>query len=142
MVYGFVGGLPDLGGEGCDLPDRLMKSLQAVPLRGQGDIRCLEADIAPRHIVGVPAAGAFMKVEADDGTVIVDIDVIGDGSTDPTIELKAQYDIWRAANPCPAPVSGQTKRTTSPKPDRSGASFIELLSMSIVSVATIAVLLF
>ena len=105
LILGFEGQIEEIDNEQdeCDdLAARLMQAMLAVQLNGDGDERCIRADFDPMDAVGTPAAGAFLKVEAADGIVVVDI-VIGLGLVDPTIELKEQYDEWRAKNPCAAP---------------------------------------
>ncbi|CAB9517009.1 Family of unknown function (DUF1028) [Seminavis robusta] len=111
VAKGFAG-LHDPRGEGCDLPDRMMIALLAVPDTGtdSGDARCIRADLDPKEAVGTPAAGAFIKVEAADSTVLLELNVIGDGVKDPTVELKSMYDDWRLRNPCPG---GSTATTAS-----------------------------
>lgn len=89
------------GFSGCDLPDMLMNALLNVSDSGNGDMRCLRADFLPTEISGIPAAGGFLKVQSDQGNYIIDLNVVGDGTVDPTIELKQRYNEWRAENPCP-----------------------------------------
>lgn len=79
--------LAGFGGEGCDLPEKLMNALEAVSKSGAGDERCLLAEYEPTGVSGVPSAGGFIKVQAPNGDYIIDINVIGDGSVGPTIEL-------------------------------------------------------
>lgn len=91
-LSGFGGLLSELG-SGCDLADRLMIAMEAVPLTDNGDVRCMN-----EH--GTPASGAFLRVDAADGTPLLDIDIVGDGTVDPTAALRDEYDAWRASNSC------------------------------------------
>jgi hypothetical protein len=92
VEMGFVG-LPEKG-TGCDLADRLMIAVEAGGIEGGGDKRCItEFD--------TPAAGGFLHVDNPDGTVLVHIDIVGNGTVNPLLELREQYDEWRAMNPCP-----------------------------------------
>jgi hypothetical protein len=95
---GFVGLLET--GMGCDLADRLMIAVEAGGIEGAGDQRCIDDH-------ATPAAGGFVHVDNPDGTVVVHIDVVGDGTFNPLLELRQQYDKWRAMNPCPGS-SGDT----------------------------------
>mmetsp|Transcript_6360 Transcript_6360/g.10131 ORF Transcript_6360/g.10131 Transcript_6360/m.10131 type:complete len:325 (+) Transcript_6360:76-1050(+) len=81
------------GGKGCDLADRLMITLEAVSVTNNGNLACINE-------FGTPAAVAFLRVDAADGN-IANLVAEGDGTTDPTIELRSKYNAWRTMNPCP-----------------------------------------
>ena len=86
-------GLNDQVGVGCDLADRLFKSIDAVSLAGEGDIRC----------VGRPGTIAFVRVQDMEGNDIVNIDIPLDMTVenfDPYPALREQYNTFRAAKPC------------------------------------------
>lgn len=84
-------------GGGCDLADRLMRSLEAGGGSGRGDSRCV-----PR---GIPADGAFIQVDRPDEVagsfLLLRVDDVA--PRDPIPELRAAFDAWRVDNPCPAP---------------------------------------
>lgn len=103
-------------GEGCDLAERLMNAMLAVSSSGAGDDRCIRDDFQPVGISGVPAAGAFVKIQREDGGYVINLDIKGDGSVDPTIELKQQYDAWRANNPCPTDTAPTDSSPTDSSP--------------------------
>jgi uncharacterized Ntn-hydrolase superfamily protein len=89
-----IAALPD----GCDLPDRLMRALEAGAAGGEGDSRCTPD--------GIPADSAFLQVDRDGepaGSYLV-LDVTETAPDNPLTLLRAQYDAWRASHPCPAPV--------------------------------------
>ena len=84
-------------GGGCDLPDRLMRALEAGGAGGEGDSRCTDR--------GIPSDGAFIQVDRDGeprgGFLSLRVD---DTAPDnPLVLLRAEYDAWRAEHPCPAP---------------------------------------
>lgn len=164
LQMGFTTGLLDNDLAGCDLPARLIIAMEAVPLAGGGDARCIRADLSPNDVSGTPAAGAFVKVQDAEGNFIIDINVIDDGQVDQTIELKAKYDEWRAANPCPdeqgtasptnPPTNSETETTTTSGPavdtppaptdeptnPPSGASFVKSI-ISVFSSSVVAAVL-
>jgi uncharacterized Ntn-hydrolase superfamily protein len=88
----------DFDAGGCDLADRLMRSLEAGARNGEGDSRC-----TPR---GVPADSAFIEVDrpGEPAGTFLRLEVTDTGSQDPLAMLRAQYDAWRATNPCPVVV--------------------------------------
>jgi len=83
---------------GCDLADRLMLALEAGAENGEGDSRCSDA--------GIPSDSAFLQVEAPDRAAgeFLSLRVPTSGTQNPLIELRADYDAWRSAHPCPAPM--------------------------------------
>lgn len=112
LRLGFIGLFDELG-DGCDLPEKLMIAMQTVPATDSGDERCIRGDVEPKDAVGTPAAGAFVKVQDAEGNYVIDINVSGDGTVDPTIELREKFDAWRAENPCPG---GSTSTVTTEAP--------------------------
>lgn len=81
--------------EGCDLPDRLVRALEAGAENGEGDARCTP--------LGIPADSAFVRVEAPDGARVLDADFVDTAPESPLIAIRAAYDTWRASHLCPAP---------------------------------------
>lgn len=82
-------------GQGCDLADRLMLALEAGAQNGEGDSRCTGG--------GIPSDSAFIEVDRDGeaaGSYLL-LDVRGTAPQNPLVMLRAQYDTWRAAHPCP-----------------------------------------
>jgi uncharacterized Ntn-hydrolase superfamily protein len=84
-------------GQGCDLADRLMQALEAGAVGGEGDSRCTGQ--------GIPSDSGFIHVDLDDGTVFLHLSVTNTSPDSPLTELRTEYDIWRAQNPCPEPQS-------------------------------------
>jgi len=83
------------GFEGCDLADRLMRSLEAGALNGEGDSRCTGG--------GIPSDSAFLEVDRDGepaGTYLR-LEVTDTAPQNPLVLLRAEYDAWRATHPCP-----------------------------------------
>jgi MYXO-CTERM domain-containing protein len=85
--------------QGCDLADRLMLSLEAGALNGEGDSRCTP--------FGVPSDSAFIEVdrEGEAAGAFLRLEVTGTRPNSPLPMLRAMYDAWRATHPCPAPSS-------------------------------------
>jgi hypothetical protein len=82
---------------GCDLADRLMRALEAGADGGEGDSRCTPD--------GIPSDGAFLQVDRPDeprGTWL-SLRIDDTEPESPLVLLRAEYDAWRADNPCPAP---------------------------------------
>lgn len=84
--------------KGCDLPDRLMRALEAAATGGEGDARC--------RPYGIPATAAFLHVDRADGSDPVRLAVLVRNGESALAELRRQYDAWRAAHPCSAGCSG------------------------------------
>lgn len=85
---------------GCDLPDRLVRALEAGAAHGEGDNRCTPE--------GLPARSAFLEVdrpgEAAGSWLRISIpDVTPD---DPLVGLRSAYDAWRLEHPCPEGAGG------------------------------------
>lgn len=81
---------------GCDLAERLMLALEAGAEHGEGDSRCTDGDI--------PSDSAFIEVDLPDepaGTYLR-LSVMGTAPRSPLVRLRAEFDDWRAAHPCPA----------------------------------------
>ncbi|KAL3941821.1 MAG: hypothetical protein SGARI_000468 [Bacillariaceae sp.] len=135
-----------------DLMDRLFHAISAPFLLLEeafaaedldlvaGDVRCLGANQAA-------AAGIFLHVEDKvTGEVVVHIDVRGsfdDTSVNPYPEFVAQYDAWRAENPCGSFNNGMEPPGTGPTPSPT-TSGVEMgrrrCSAGIVSTITIIIL--
>lgn len=91
---------------GCDLPARLMRALEAGAKEAdgelQGDSRCTP--------FGTPGDSAFLRVQAADGTPVIDISAMTpcactaepctceDGNA--VKALRVKFDAWRADHPC------------------------------------------
>ena len=80
---------------GCDLPERLMRALEAGADHGEGDRRCT----GPR---GIPADSAFLRVAGGDGETdpSIDLRVPTSGDANPLVELRAALEAWRKTHPC------------------------------------------
>ncbi len=75
--------------DACDLAGRLMAALEAGALNREGDSRCRPAS---------PSDAAFIQVDNPDGSVFVRLDV--KGSRDPLLDLRSQFNRFRALNAC------------------------------------------
>jgi MYXO-CTERM domain-containing protein len=89
-------------GAACDLPERLMRALEAAGSNGAGDARCIpDGSPAESALIQVDppnqAAGTFLRLGSPVGTP--------DGS-DPVPLLRGAFDSWRESHPCPAPEAG------------------------------------
>lgn len=80
---------------GCDLPERLLLALEAGARGGEGDRRCTAR--------GIPSDSAFLAVYDRDplDPPLVELRVPGSGDENPLLELRTQYEAWRAEHPCP-----------------------------------------
>jgi uncharacterized Ntn-hydrolase superfamily protein len=80
---------------GCDLPERLMRALEAGAAHGEGDRRCT----GPR---GIPSDSAFLRVAGGDGDSdpYVDLRVPTSGEADPLVDLRTALETWRNSHPC------------------------------------------
>jgi uncharacterized Ntn-hydrolase superfamily protein len=76
----------------CDLAERLLRALEAGALDGNGDSRCTGS--------GIPADSAFLRVEAANGETVVSLSVPSSGSANPLLELRAEFQGFRAEHPC------------------------------------------
>jgi uncharacterized Ntn-hydrolase superfamily protein len=83
---------------GCDLPDRLMRALEAGATGGEGDHRCTETR-------GIPSDSAFIEVDLPDAEAgsYLELHVPYSGAESPLTELRSAFDAWRLDHPCPAP---------------------------------------
>jgi uncharacterized Ntn-hydrolase superfamily protein len=82
--------------EGCDLPDTLMRALEAGAREGEGDSRC-----TPR---GIPADSGFLKVVDREGKVLISLEVTDQSTDGALVPLRAQFDAWRTTHRCPTEV--------------------------------------
>lgn len=80
--------------DACDLPERLMRALEAGGVDGEGDRRCAPA---------VPADAAFIQVDrpGEPAGSYLFLEVRNTGSDDPVALLRNRFDAWRATHPCP-----------------------------------------
>lgn len=85
---------------GCDLAERLMRALEVGAMGGEGDSRCTPD--------GIPSDSAFLEVdrEGEPAGSYLELHVPSSGDDDPLVELRADFDAWRATHPCPAPAAG------------------------------------
>ncbi len=81
----------------CDLPERLVRGLEAAGSNGEGDSRCTPE--------GRPANSAFLQIDDSNGSVLR-ISVPDVSPQDPTLTLRAELELWRSAHPCPSPEGG------------------------------------
>jgi len=79
--------------EGCDLPERLVRALEAAGANGGGDSRCTDG--------GISAASAYVLVHQD-GETILRVSLPDLRPNDPVAALRGELDNWRAAHPCPS----------------------------------------
>jgi len=82
---------------GCDLPERLMRALEAGAEQGEGDQRCTSTR-------GIPSDSAFLRVAGGEleSDPYLDLRVPTSGDANPLLELRAELDSWRTTHPCPA----------------------------------------
>jgi uncharacterized Ntn-hydrolase superfamily protein len=81
---------------GCDLPERLMRALEAGAANGQGDRRCTESR-------GIPSDSAFLEVErpGEPAGSYLALRVPNSGDEHPLAELRTAFDEWRKSHACP-----------------------------------------
>ncbi|MDC3988697.1 DUF1028 domain-containing protein [Polyangium jinanense] len=87
-------GMASAAQDGCDLPERLIRALEAAGTDGGGDARCTDG--------GISAASAYLLVQWQDGTELR-ISLPDLRPEDPVAQLRAQLAAWRAEHPCPSP---------------------------------------
>ena len=90
-------GMASAMGAGCDLPDRLVRALEAAGKDGGGDARCTDG--------GISSASAYVLVAWDDGTELR-ISLADLRPDDPVAALRAALEEQRAEHPCPSTVPG------------------------------------
>jgi len=80
---------------GCDLPERLMRALEAGAEQGEGDRRCTSTR-------GIPSDSAFLRLSGGDleGDPYLDLRVPTSGDESPLLELRSKLDTWRTTHPC------------------------------------------
>ncbi len=93
---------------GCDLAERLMRSLEAGALNGEGDKRCTPS--------GIPSDSAFVQVELPDTAAgaYLSLRVETSGANSPLPLLRQKLDAWRLEHPCPAPPVTPSAAATAP----------------------------
>eukprot|EP00585_Thalassiosira_rotula_P005481 CAMPEP_0196143194 /NCGR_PEP_ID=MMETSP0910-20130528/12851_1 /TAXON_ID=49265 /ORGANISM="Thalassiosira rotula, Strain GSO102" /LENGTH=378 /DNA_ID=CAMNT_0041404607 /DNA_START=80 /DNA_END=1216 /DNA_ORIENTATION=+ len=91
---GFLGG-EDKGIQYCDMAARLMAAMFSVVQAGLGDMRCINDH------GGVSASGAFLHIDNPNGTELIHINIVGDGSFEPVEKMRQEFLVWRDNNPCP-----------------------------------------
>lgn len=79
----------------CDMADKLMAAMAKVVEEGLGDMRCINDHN------GVTSTGAFLHIDNPDGTQLIHINIVGDGSYDPVEAIMQDFLKWRENNPCP-----------------------------------------
>jgi MYXO-CTERM domain-containing protein len=86
---------------GCDLAARLMRALEAGADNGEGDNRCTASR-------GIPSDSAFVQVDRPDQPAgsYLELRVPSSGDENPLPLLRAAFDSWRQAHPCPAAGTG------------------------------------
>mmetsp|Transcript_4015 Transcript_4015/g.6122 ORF Transcript_4015/g.6122 Transcript_4015/m.6122 type:complete len:380 (+) Transcript_4015:151-1290(+) len=84
----------------CDMAGRLMAAMNRVANEGLGDKRCVDDE------GGISAAGGYLHIDNEDGSVLLHINIVGDGSSEPVELMKESFMEWRENNPCPDSVSG------------------------------------
>jgi uncharacterized Ntn-hydrolase superfamily protein len=105
----------------CDLAERLLRALEAGANYGEGDGRCTVAR-------GIPSDSAFVQVDrpGEPAGSYLAVRVPASGNDDPLPILRAAFDEWRLAHPCPSAGSAGTTSVPPPAagtvPERSGAS--------------------
>ena len=79
----------------CDLPERLLRALEAGAKNGQGDTRCTGPSAIAANsafiqvdLPGMPA-GSYLKLSAGSGRGV-----------DPLPALRSAFDRWRSTHPC------------------------------------------
>lgn len=88
-----LSGMASAAEGGCDLPERLVRALEAAGEDGGGDSRCTDG--------GISAASAYVLVAWKDGTELR-ISLPDVRPADPVAALRGELDAWRAEHPCPA----------------------------------------
>jgi uncharacterized Ntn-hydrolase superfamily protein len=95
---------------GCDLPERLMRALEAGAENGEGDHRCTDSR-------GIPSDSAFIRVATGSGAdaVFTELRVPTSGDENPLVELRAELEAWRADHPCSEPAAGANDAASDPR---------------------------
>lgn len=85
---------------GCDLAERLVRALEGGAMGGQGDSRCTPD--------GIPSDSAFVQVDREGETrgSYLELHVPSSGNDNPLVELRADFEAWRATHPCPTASAG------------------------------------
>lgn len=81
-------------GDACDLPERLLRALEAGTSMGEGDKRCVMAK-------GTPSDSAYLRVDRADGSgPLIELSVSNTGAVSGVAALRQAFDAWRAQHPC------------------------------------------
>src|SRR5690606_29359459 len=93
--------------EACDLAERLMRALEAGADNDHGDSRCAEDR-------GIPSDSAFLQVDrpGEPAGDYLSLRVPTSGQQNPLVALREQFDQWRDAHPCVAPMPNAGTATT------------------------------
>jgi uncharacterized Ntn-hydrolase superfamily protein len=80
---------------GCDLPERLMRALEAGAEHGEGDGRCTSTR-------GIPSDSAFLRIAAGnlESDPYLELRVPTSGDANPLAQLRSELDAWRTTHPC------------------------------------------
>ncbi len=83
----------------CDLPERLMRALEAGGANEAGDARCV-----PK---GAPAESALIQVDPPGQTAgsFLRLGSPGAAGGDPVPPLRSAFEAWRQSHPCPPPAA-------------------------------------
>jgi uncharacterized Ntn-hydrolase superfamily protein len=85
---------------GCDLSERLMLALEAGAENAEGDSRCTTA-------YGLPSDASSLQVDRAGEPAGSYLRLVFTSTSqrheNPIVRLRAQFDTWRVAHPCPAP---------------------------------------
>ncbi|MET0286750.1 MAG: DUF1028 domain-containing protein, partial [Polyangiales bacterium] len=76
----------------CDLPETLMRALEAGAENGEGDSRCTRN--------GIPADSGFVKVVTREGEELISLEVTSQNMKGAVVALRERFDDWRATHPC------------------------------------------
>lgn len=101
LLDGFIGGDEDVIYQ-CDMAGRLMSAMSRVVERDLGDMRCINDHN------GTSASGAFLHIDNADGTELIHLNIIGDGSFEPVEEMREEFLEWRKSNPCPVDIAAES----------------------------------
>lgn len=90
-----------------------MRALEAASAGGEGDARC-----TPN---GLPAKSAYLDITWPDGGAL-HVSIPDVSPSDPVFELRANYELFRAAFPCPEPKPTVHEAERSSEPRAAGCA--------------------